>query len=83
MEKLRPIWRHYYQNTDIIVYVIDATDLGALLPWTHAHDRALCSTFLDRQIEGSEEIENIIRSYIECNGALTDEIERTLNNIEL
>eukprot|EP00759_Apiculatamorpha_spiralis_P005962 PhF_6_TR13519/c0_g1_i1/m.21603/K07937/ARF1; ADP-ribosylation factor 1 len=25
-EKIRPLWRHYYQNTDALVFVIDATE---------------------------------------------------------
>ena len=25
-EKIRPLWRHYYQNTDGVVFVVDSTD---------------------------------------------------------
>jgi ADP-ribosylation factor protein 1 len=25
-EKIRPLWRHYYQNTDAIIFVIDSSD---------------------------------------------------------
>jgi ADP-ribosylation factor protein 1 len=25
-EKIRPLWRHYYQNTDAIIYVVDSSD---------------------------------------------------------
>ena len=25
-DKLRPLWRHYYQNTDAIIYVVDSND---------------------------------------------------------
>lgn len=25
-DKLRPLWRHYYQNSDAIIYVIDSND---------------------------------------------------------
>ena len=24
--KIRPLWRHYYQNTDAIIFVVDSTD---------------------------------------------------------
>ena len=29
-EKLRRLWQHYYQNTDILIYVIDANDRSRL-----------------------------------------------------
>ena len=25
-DKIRPLWRHYYQNTQVVVWVVDATD---------------------------------------------------------
>ena len=25
-DKIRPLWRHYYQNTQAIVYVVDSND---------------------------------------------------------
>ena len=25
-EKIRPLWRHYYQNTDAIIFVVDSSD---------------------------------------------------------
>jgi small GTP-binding protein len=25
-DKLRPLWKHYYQNTEALIYVIDSTD---------------------------------------------------------
>lgn len=25
-EKLRPLWRHYFQNTDALIYVVDSAD---------------------------------------------------------
>ena len=27
-EKIRPLWRHYYQNIDAVVFVIDSNDSG-------------------------------------------------------
>ena len=29
-EKLRPLWRHYYQNTQVIIYVVDAADVACV-----------------------------------------------------
>ena len=25
-KKIRPLWRHYYQNTSAVVYVVDSSD---------------------------------------------------------
>ena len=25
-DKIRPLWRHYYQNTSVVVFVIDSND---------------------------------------------------------
>lgn len=30
-DKIRPLWRHYYNNTDAIIYVIDSTDRDRLV----------------------------------------------------
>ena len=27
-EKIRPLWRHYYQNVDAVIFVIDSNDGG-------------------------------------------------------
>jgi small GTP-binding protein len=29
-EKIRPLWRHYYQNIDAVIFVIDSNDGGRL-----------------------------------------------------
>ena len=26
-EKLRPLWRHYFQNTDALIFVVDSQDI--------------------------------------------------------
>lgn len=28
--KLRPLWRHYYVNTDALIYVVDSSDLARI-----------------------------------------------------
>ena len=25
-DKIRPLWRHYYQNTQAIIYMVDSSD---------------------------------------------------------
>jgi ADP-ribosylation factor protein 1 len=29
-EKIRPLWKHYYQNTDAIIFVVDSTDIDRM-----------------------------------------------------
>ena len=29
-EKIRPLWRHYYNNVDVIIFVIDSNDIGRI-----------------------------------------------------
>lgn len=29
-EKIRRLWRHYYENIDMLIYVVDANDIGRL-----------------------------------------------------
>merc|ERR1712080_735321 len=29
-EKIRRLWRHYYENTDAVIFVVDSTDQGRL-----------------------------------------------------
>ena len=29
-EKIRRLWRHYYDNIDMLIYVVDANDIGRL-----------------------------------------------------
>ena len=28
--KIRPLWRHYYQNTSVVIFVVDASDPGRI-----------------------------------------------------
>lgn len=83
-EQLRPLWRHYLQNTECLIFVIDATNFEVMLPWSQTHDRALSDAFLYLQIEGSGQIQNVIRSYLDQEpGSLKDQIEHTLGEDEL
>lgn len=44
-EKLRPLWRHYFQNTDALIFVVDSQDKDRVdqagaefkvyTPWLH------------------------------------------------
>jgi len=29
-DKIRPLWRHYYQNTQGVIYVVDSNDRGRI-----------------------------------------------------
>ena len=29
-EKIRKLWRHYYNNIDILIYVVDSNDMGRI-----------------------------------------------------
>lgn len=29
-DKLRPLWRHYYENTNAVIYVVDSNDTGRM-----------------------------------------------------
>merc|ERR1719402_1028876 len=29
-DKIRPLWRHYYQNTDALIFVVDSNDRGRI-----------------------------------------------------
>jgi small GTP-binding protein len=38
-DKIRPLWRHYYQNTQAIIYVVDSND----------HERLLAKETIDEE----------------------------------
>ena len=31
-DKIRPLWRHYFQNTQGLIFVVDSNDRSVLLP---------------------------------------------------
>ena len=38
-DKIRPLWRHYYQNTQILVFVVDSNDADRV---DAAQDELMC-----------------------------------------
>ncbi|MES1912774.1 MAG: ADP-ribosylation factor 1 [Cercozoa sp. M6MM] len=39
-DKIRPLWRHYYQNTDAIIFVVDSADSERLDQSSSDHERS-------------------------------------------
>ena len=37
-DKIRPLWRHYYQNTEAVVFIVDANDRDRLLRTQNSSD---------------------------------------------
>ncbi len=47
-DKIRPLWRHYFQNTQAIIFVVDSNDVDRLDnpvgDWTMVARGGLCSS---------------------------------------
>ncbi|KAL5490815.1 hypothetical protein EMCRGX_G016002 [Ephydatia muelleri] len=48
--KIRPLWRHYYQNTDVLIYVIDSNDRERISECQEELQRFLCEDELKDSI---------------------------------
>ncbi|GAB5365732.1 hypothetical protein AAMO2058_001083200 [Amorphochlora amoebiformis] len=46
-DKLRPLWRHYFQNTEALVFVVDSADTERLKDATDELHKVMSSSFLD------------------------------------
>ena len=46
----RPLWRHYYQNTDVLIYVIDSNDRERISECQEELQRFLCEDELKDSI---------------------------------
>ena len=44
-DKIRPLWRHYYQNTQGLIFVVDSNDRERIDPGTVEYLRSLTSVF--------------------------------------
>jgi small GTP-binding protein len=51
-EKIRPLWKYYYQNTDAVIFVVDSTDTGRLDDSKDCHYNAKFE--LDKMMEDDE-----------------------------
>ena len=45
-DKIRPLWRHYYDNTDALIYVVDSNDPQRLAEARGADDARHASSLL-------------------------------------
>jgi len=50
-DKIRPLWRHYYQNTDALIYMIDSNDRDRI---NEAHDE------LERMLYSEDELKDCV-----------------------
>jgi len=61
--KIRVLWTSYLMEEGGIVFVIDSTDILSYAHMTPSHDDAIREVFSNYKIEGSNQIESIIKSY--------------------
>lgn len=53
-DKIRPLWRHYFRNTDAIIYVVDASDQQRIdsSEFGNSSCEELASLFLSDELRG-------------------------------
>lgn len=69
-EKIRPLWKHYYQNTDVIIFVVDASDWTRIDMAKEELHKTMCSDELQncpllvlankQDIKGALSVERIV-----------------------
>ncbi len=51
-DKMRPLWRHYFQNTQAIIFVVDSNDIDRLdSTYSDAMIRKYAGNYLRRRFE--------------------------------
>jgi hypothetical protein len=72
-DKIRPLWRHYYQNTQAIIFVVDSNDRDRITEAREELMKMLNEDEMRNAMHSSDSKENVIR---ECSLAFNTVNER-------